>query len=221
MGGGTLPSNDWVSLREGGSASQSRKALIDEINGRLAQLVAHHIDIVGVAGSSPVSPTIYKKEPFRLFLCMLYCFNYFWNCEYFEQSPSNALKLWLLVSILVGILVWAKVLKCPWNGHQLSLKVFAYKQGIACFLATSSDFAQSICNFFCWTFEKWLKSCEIFHTKSVLFAKIVGINIMRDIMLNPIRKTFIDSIAEYLLDSGKNISNLSSPTTILKAALKK
>ena len=28
------------------------------INGRLAQLVAHHIDIVGVAGSSPVSPTI-------------------------------------------------------------------------------------------------------------------------------------------------------------------
>lgn len=28
-------------------------------NGRLAQLVAHHIDIVGVAGSSPVSPTIF------------------------------------------------------------------------------------------------------------------------------------------------------------------
>ena len=40
-------------------------------------------------------------------------------------------------------------------------------------------------------------------------------------MKNPIRKTFIDSIAEYLLDSGKNIANLSSPTTILKAALEK
>ena len=40
-------------------------------------------------------------------------------------------------------------------------------------------------------------------------------------MQTPVRKTFVDSITEYLLDSGKNISNLSSPTTILKAALKK
>ena len=40
-------------------------------------------------------------------------------------------------------------------------------------------------------------------------------------MQTPVRKTFVDSITEYLLDSGKNISNLSSPTTILKAALEK
>ena len=42
---------------------------------------------------------------------------------------------------------------------------------------------------------------------------------MRDIMQNPIRKTFIDSITEYLLDTGKNIANLASPTSILKASL--
>lgn len=38
-------------------------------------------------------------------------------------------------------------------------------------------------------------------------------------MQNPIRKTFIDSITEYLLDTGKNIANLASPTSILKASL--
>lgn len=38
-------------------------------------------------------------------------------------------------------------------------------------------------------------------------------------MPNPIRKKFIDSITEYLIDSGKNIANLASPTSILKASL--
>ena len=32
------------------------------IFGRLAQLVAHHIDMVEVAGSSPVSPTIKEDD---------------------------------------------------------------------------------------------------------------------------------------------------------------
>ena len=31
--------------------------------GRLAQLVAHHIDIVEVAGSNPVPPTIKTRKP--------------------------------------------------------------------------------------------------------------------------------------------------------------
>ena len=40
-------------------------------------------------------------------------------------------------------------------------------------------------------------------------------------MPNPIRKTFIDSITEYLIDSGKNIAIISSPTAMLKTALEK
>ena len=40
-------------------------------------------------------------------------------------------------------------------------------------------------------------------------------------MPNPIRKTFIDFITEYLIDSGKNIAIISSPTAMLKTALEK
>ena len=41
--------------------------------GRLAQLVAHHIDIVGVAGSSPVPPTIEQRYLYSasVLLCLL------------------------------------------------------------------------------------------------------------------------------------------------------
>ncbi len=40
-------------------------------------------------------------------------------------------------------------------------------------------------------------------------------------MQNPIRKTFIDSITEYLLDTGKNIANLVSLSAAAKSALEK
>lgn len=54
----------------GGSASSRRDSYI--INGRLAQMVAHHIDIVGVVGSSPASPTIKEKEVLDLFFFIFF-----------------------------------------------------------------------------------------------------------------------------------------------------
>ena len=48
-------------------------------------MVAHHIDIVGVVGSSPASPTIKEKEVFDLFFLFLFF-------RFFRQCPQNDIK---------------------------------------------------------------------------------------------------------------------------------
>ena len=48
-------------------------------------MVAHHIDIVGVVGSSPASPTIKEKEVLDLFFFISFL-RFFWQC------PQNDIK---------------------------------------------------------------------------------------------------------------------------------
>ena len=48
-------------------------------------MVAHHIDIVGVVGSSPASPTIKEKEVLDLFFLFLFL-------RFFRQCPQNDIK---------------------------------------------------------------------------------------------------------------------------------